>query len=246
MTATDTAKDELVRQLLADPDFLDSLRVAARGRPDRPVFNMAGDQINLLAGPVGRVQVAPGQTISSASWGNPVWDQSINCFASAADRDSQWLSPHVGAECYTLDTDSPWVYRTGGWKGRAKGWMASAVGPATQTDTGSTATAVISVPVTLVQGRRYRVSVQTLASQQTAAGTPVATISDTGGYVPGTVRVFFAVGLAVGVAITGSAVYTLLATATTSITFSLMGSSSAGVCRFGASSSQLTVEDIGS
>lgn len=247
MTVTDQSRDQLVAALLADPDFLDSLRSATRARAERPFFNMAGERIDLLAAtPVGRVQVSPGQTISSASWGNPVWDQSINCFASTTDRDSQWPTPHEGSECYTVDTGSPWVYRSGAWHGRPKGFIGSVIGPATQTDAGATAVNVLSLPVTLVQGRRYRVEAQSLASQQTATGNPVSTLADTGGYIPGTVRVFFAIGLAGGVAITGSGVWTLQATATATVTFSLTGSSSSGVCRFGASSSQLTVEDIGS
>ena len=117
MTATDTTRDDLVQSLLADPDFLDTLRAAVRNRAERPFFNMAGDRIgvNPLAA-TGRVQVAPGQTISSATWGNPVWDQSVNCFASAADRDAQWPSPHDGSVCYTVDQAVLWLRMGGIWK----------------------------------------------------------------------------------------------------------------------------------
>lgn len=52
----------------------------------------------------GRKQVAPGQVIQSAEWGNPVWDQSVQCFANAADRANQWPQPHAGAVWYLADT----------------------------------------------------------------------------------------------------------------------------------------------
>ena len=195
--------------------------------------------------PYGRLSVAAGQTISSA-WGNTTFDQSMQVFASVADRANQWPAPNEGAQSYLMDSHTPWIFRSGAWHGLPMGYVGSVVGPATQTDCGATATTVMSVPIAVVAGRRYRVSAQALASQQTATGNPVANIADTGGYVPGTVRVFFAIGLTGGTAITGSAVYSLLATSTATVTFSLTGNSSAGVCRFGASQSQLTVEDIGS
>ena len=55
--------------------------------------------------PTGRKTVAPGQPISSSSWGNLVWDQSIECFASAADRDNQYpqAARHPGAPVYLED-----------------------------------------------------------------------------------------------------------------------------------------------
>lgn len=66
---------------------------------------------------IGRKQVAPRQTIAS-QWGNWVWDQSVQSFASKADRDTQFPAPQRGA-CCTLD-DHPGIVLT--WDG-AK-WMA--------------------------------------------------------------------------------------------------------------------------
>lgn len=76
----------------------------------RPLRNTLGKAAQVLvdngiislAANSGRIVVAPGQSISSA-WGNTVFDQSVICFASAADRDAQWPAPHAGAVCYTLD-----------------------------------------------------------------------------------------------------------------------------------------------
>lgn len=53
----------------------------------------------------GRVTVAPGQTVAS-SWGNTVFDQSVMCFASSAQRDAQYPpgSRHPGAVTYQEDT----------------------------------------------------------------------------------------------------------------------------------------------
>lgn len=117
MTTTEPQTSrELIQALMDDPDFLEMFRTALRSRAERPLFNMAGQRagINPLA-TTGRVQVSPGQTISSASFGNPVWDQSINCFNSAADRDAQWPTPHDGSVCYTVDTQTLWVRRSGVW-----------------------------------------------------------------------------------------------------------------------------------
>jgi hypothetical protein len=120
MTTTETTTDQLLQALLEDPDFLDKFRTAVRSRGERPFFNMAGERIDPLATtPKGRVQVSPGQTISSASWGNPVWDQSVNCFNSISDRDAQWPTPHDGAMCYTADTGTFWRCLNGVWSGSA-------------------------------------------------------------------------------------------------------------------------------
>jgi C1q domain len=104
---------ELADELVSDPGVLLALRQAIT-RKDGPVRNMAGVDI-LAAAVTGRVVVSPGQTISSSAWGNPVWDQSVNVFASAADRDTQWPTPHDGAVCYTLDTRNLWLRRAGAW-----------------------------------------------------------------------------------------------------------------------------------
>jgi hypothetical protein len=65
--------------------------------------------------PTGRIQVAPGQTIVSAGWGNPLWDHSVQCFASAADRANQFPAPQPGAVSFTEDTRTLWVYVNGAW-----------------------------------------------------------------------------------------------------------------------------------
>ncbi|HEY7487132.1 MAG TPA: hypothetical protein VH912_21935 [Streptosporangiaceae bacterium] len=65
--------------------------------------------------PTGRIQVAPGQTIVSAGWGNPLWDHSVQAFASAADRDNQFPAPQPGAMSFTEDTKTLWVFVSGAW-----------------------------------------------------------------------------------------------------------------------------------
>lgn len=66
----------------------------------------------------GRVQVAPGQTIASADWGNPLWDQSIQCFDTLADANNQFpaASRHPGAMIYTDDTDSLYLWLGARWQ----------------------------------------------------------------------------------------------------------------------------------
>ena len=68
----------------------------------------------VLPNPAGHQVVAPGQTIGS-EWGNAVWNQSMNRFASPADRDTQWPTPPNGAVCVTLDTGTPWFRYNGVW-----------------------------------------------------------------------------------------------------------------------------------
>jgi hypothetical protein len=67
------------------------------------------------AAPIGRLTVNTGDDIL-ASWGNTTFDQSVECFASNTDRDTQWPSPHDGAACYTVDTATFWVRLAGVWQ----------------------------------------------------------------------------------------------------------------------------------
>jgi hypothetical protein len=62
----------------------------------------------------GRLVVSSGDEIVTA-WGNTTFDQTMEVFASAADRDTQWPTPHDGAVAYTLDTQTPWLRRSGAW-----------------------------------------------------------------------------------------------------------------------------------
>ena len=243
MTSTDTAKDELVAQLLADPDFLDTLRTATRARAERPFFNMAGERIgiNPLA-TTGRVQVSPGQTISSASWGNPVWDQSINCFDNAAARDSQWPSPHDGSVCYLADGTGLWARRAGVWRGLPMGYMAQAVGPATQTDSAAGGVTLVSVTVPTIAGRRYRISTFAVGTQVSTASTSYYQVL--GPTDLGYQRFAMVVSAAVGAVIMGTGVNTYLAAASGNQTWGVQSVGS--TLRTTPSSAQVTVEDIGS
>jgi len=63
----------------------------------------------------GRVQVAPGQVIQSSQWGNPLWDQSVQCFANAADRATQYPAPHEGSLSFLEDTKRLDKYAGGAW-----------------------------------------------------------------------------------------------------------------------------------
>jgi hypothetical protein len=89
----------------------------------RPVRNVLGHVVRAVladngglyaAYPPGRLLVAPGQSISS-EWGNTTHDQSIICFASAADRDNQFPVPHRGAMCWVDDVKALYQYNGTGW-----------------------------------------------------------------------------------------------------------------------------------
>ena len=68
-----------------------------------------------MSAPIGRIQVGPGQIVDS-DWGNTVFDQSVQTFASAADRTGQWPAPHVGAMSYLQDTNTLQVKMPAGWQ----------------------------------------------------------------------------------------------------------------------------------
>ena len=51
----------------------------------------------------GRKTVTVGQVIDPNAWGNPVWDQSVQTFASAADRATQFPAPLAGAVTWLDD-----------------------------------------------------------------------------------------------------------------------------------------------
>jgi hypothetical protein len=166
MTATDI--DTLAADLADNPAFLAMVAVKVRERPQR-FINDAGRDINALAGtPVGHVTVSPGQTISSASWGNPVWNQSVNCFASVTDRDAQWATPPDGAVCYTVDAAALWIRKAGVWRGLPSGTLAQV---STTTNSASTSTNVdwiTAPPITADGTRRVKITFNTLGNTSTA------------------------------------------------------------------------------
>jgi hypothetical protein len=109
--------------------------------------------------PTGRIQVAPGQTIVSAGWGNPLWDHSVQCFASAADRANQFPNPQPGAMSFTEDTKTLWVYVNGAW---------------TQIGMGATASGNLQVPITAGAGFSAPVAVTFPAGRFSAPPNGVA------------------------------------------------------------------------
>jgi hypothetical protein len=68
----------------------------------------------------GRRVVAPGQQIAS-DWGNKAWDQTVQCFASAADRDTQFptASLHPGAITYQEDSKQVTIWNGSAWRAAA-------------------------------------------------------------------------------------------------------------------------------
>jgi hypothetical protein len=79
----------------------------------------------------GRISVAPGETIQSAEWGNPLWDHSVMCFATTADRTAQFPSPQEGSLTWIEDVNRLQVRRAGAWVNVAldineSGWVSTA------------------------------------------------------------------------------------------------------------------------
>jgi hypothetical protein len=69
-----------------------------------------------MAATTGRKQIAPGQVIQSAEWGNPLWDQSVQCFQSAADRATQYPTPHNAAISWLEDKQRLEKWLNGRWE----------------------------------------------------------------------------------------------------------------------------------
>jgi hypothetical protein len=234
MTDTGTDIEALAREVA---EYLRSHRTA------RPVVNQAGQPVgpSLLA--TGRLVVNPGDEIQSV-WGNTTYDQTAQVYLSAADRDSQWTAPHDGAVCYLLDSQSPWVRRSGAWFALPLGKIASATGPASQTDISGTLTTVVSLSVNLVGGRVYRVT--GYASGQQVTNTTVFANMRLYGVDAASIFLYSAQNMAVGTTVAGTAVG--LKTAATSVanaTFTLQGNTSAVATRYAPNSCSLFVEDIG-
>jgi hypothetical protein len=121
----------------------------------------------------GRIVVAPGQTIDAVGWGQPVWDQSVQCFDSPADRDNQYAAPHDGALCFTADTGSLWIRRAGAWvlqpaPGVGRGTLAQAISAANSTATTTNVNWFSAPPFTVDGTRRVRVSFTGLLNANTA------------------------------------------------------------------------------
>ena len=234
MTATDIDLDALIDALAA--------RAAARARP---LVNAAGDEITALAA-AGLVTVNPGDLITS-QWGNLTYGQTNLAFASVADRNSQWTTPPEGAQCVTLDTGSPWIYRAGAWHGRPAGLVSSISGPITVVSCGSTATTVLSLAgVPLVAGRRYRVTCNILGQQVTAqSGQTYSVINDTAGGIPSGMRVFTENPLNLNAYTTHSWGWVFTAASTVADTITMTALTTAGSFTVLANDSQIAVEDIG-
>jgi hypothetical protein len=53
--------------------------------------------------------------IQSAEWGNPLWDQSVQCFNSAADRTAQYPAPHTGSLSWLEDIKQLQLWNGAAW-----------------------------------------------------------------------------------------------------------------------------------
>jgi len=99
-----------------------------------------------------------------SSWGNEIRNRSVQVFASAAERTSQWPSPPEGAPSYLVDTPGvTWVYSSSTWRpSAARGVpVAPALTTAGMTPTDSTVVDVpgLSVTFNALAGRYYRYTV---------------------------------------------------------------------------------------
>jgi hypothetical protein len=90
----------------------------------------------------GRKTVVVGQVLDPDLWGNPLWDQSVQTFASAADRATQFPNPKMGAVSYLEDVKRLEVYH--GASGVPMGW--TPIDYRTHAELSGNATAATSTP----------------------------------------------------------------------------------------------------
>jgi hypothetical protein len=201
----------------------------------------------------GRLTVNPGDTVLS-TWGNTTYDQTMEVFDSAAQRDSQWPTPHDGALAYTLDTQTAWVRRSGAWvqlypvpvtRLPLGLIVAPTAGPVSQTDV-QAITGIVTATWNAVQGRYYRICGYGLGTH-TASGTggaqSVIRVRD-----PNAQDAWASLtpNPTSGNAMAGYATKLWLAAATASVTAQVAGSASGtAVLRFAANSCVIWVEDAG-
>jgi hypothetical protein len=130
-----------------------------------------------------------------------------------------------------------------------RGFITLGIGPSVQTDA-TTNSAVVTLSVPVIAGRRYRVWAFSNTTQITASGSPRTWITPTGGPVtpdlPGTLMVTYSTSMAASNTLVGMAGHTFTATANGVATFTLNLGSTAGGLRANVNSCQMHAEDIGS
>jgi hypothetical protein len=225
VTATDLDLDHLLDALEARAY---QRAVAAEARPLR---NVAGEDINLRAS-TGRLIVNPGDVIASA-WGNTTYDQTVQAYVSAADRDAQWPAPKDGAAAYTADSGSLWLRQSGLWKAVALGWLAGGPGGGSAVVVGSAWTPVMSLIFPVFAGRRYRVDALLNGNQSAATGNAGGQITDDQGAA---VQFASQTGLAAGQGFVRTGFWQFKATTTRTATVTMNAQVTAGTltCPAGA------------
>lgn len=188
-----------------------------------------------------RIVVNPGDPVIS-SWGNTVFDQSVQSFTNPAQRDAQWPTPLAGAMSYTTDTNTLWVRRAGQWKALPLGYQTSAVGPGSQVNAPAALTTVMSLTFGVTVGRRYRINAFGRGIQQTAAGNPQFAIADDQSVIKTIVNV---TGLPSGSTLLGSGYLLYTPTSTKTALINLQASGGAGTLQITANQCDMVAEDIG-
>ena len=205
-----------------------------------PAASDPDGNLRASAAPVGRLVVAPGQTIASA-WGNTVFDQTMQTYATLGDRTNQWPAPWEGALSYLMDSHTPWLYRSGAWHPLPIGFLISGTGPPTQTDY-TVLASVVSLAAPVVSGRRYRISANLSGTQQTAGATAIRIHDDQSLDT----FIFNQAGLAASAPIVANGVALYVPTSTKTATLALQANAATGgTLRVAANAASLFVEDIG-
>lgn len=125
-----------------------------------------------------------------------------------------------------------------------RGYVAGVFGPASAFNAASGTVLTLAIPVTA--GRRYRVDAYNLATQQSASGNAVCTMTDSGGYFNGNLwRLWQVTGLVANNNGGGGSARTFAATASGTVTVTMAASTSAGTLSIGANWCWITAEDIG-
>jgi hypothetical protein len=127
-----------------------------------------------------------------------------------------------------------------------RGYVASAVGPASTVSAGASATTVMSLTATVTAGRRYRLSLFVFGAQQSATGTCWFNLANVTNIDSAQGRFAQATGLIAGSFLAGQGVFLYSPSSSGSQTWTVQAQTNAGTLSVSANNCQMLLEDIGS
>jgi hypothetical protein len=124
------------------------------------------------------VDVAAGQKVAS-TWGNEVRDRTCQVFATAAERDAQWVTPPNGALCVCLDSGAVMTRRGGRWEIAAVPSTVNTGNAGAGSNFNNTWSVAVALPVAFRAAGKYLVGVSLDCSMNAGWGSAACRVRDT-------------------------------------------------------------------